>query len=100
MKTKKDNKTELIKFRITKAEKEKIIRNAESENKSLSCYILQKILYESMDKPAPLPQIVDSYNLINEIHHRAEKSGNKILAGEISSLFQKYTAASGKGGNA
>ena len=43
MNTKNDTKSEIVKFRITKEEKEKLIKAAKSENESLSSYIQKKI---------------------------------------------------------
>lgn len=55
MKTKKDPKTEFIRFRVTPKEKDKLIHAAESGNESLSSYILKRSLQE-------YPGIFDSFH--------------------------------------
>lgn len=55
MNKKKNTKSEFIKFRITKEEKEKLIKTAKSENESLSSYIQKKIQQEYPNPFQSLP---------------------------------------------
>lgn len=70
MKTKKDTKSEIIKFRATKEMKGQLIKNAKSEDESLSSYIQKKLLQEYPDPFQSLPQIIDTINFFNEIYHK------------------------------
>lgn len=94
MNSKKDNKSEIVKFRITK--KEKLIKAAKSENESLSSYIQKKIQQEYPDPFQSLPQIIDINNSFNEIYHIIEKSGNEALTKEIFLLCHKYISNPGR----
>lgn len=94
MNSKKDNKSEIVKFRITK--KEKLIKAAKSENESLSSYIQKKIQQEYPDPFQSLPQIIDTNNFFNEIYHKIEKSGNETLTKEIFLLCHKYISNPGR----
>lgn len=96
MKKRKVTKSESIKFRITKEEKEKLIRIAESRNESLSSYILKRSLQEYPDTFRSLPQIIDTNNLVNEIYHMVKRNGNEALMGELSSLLHKHISNSGR----
>lgn len=96
MNSKKDTKSEIVKFRITKEEKEKLIKAAKSENKSLSSYIQKKIQQEDPDPFRYLPQIIDTNNLFNEIYHRIQKSGNETLANEILLYYYKHVSSIGR----
>lgn len=96
MNKKKDTKSEFIKFRITKEEKEKLIKTAKSENESLSSYIQKKIQQEEPNPFQSLPQIIDTNNFFNEIYHKIEKNGNETLAKEIFLLYHKYISNPGR----
>lgn len=96
MNTKNDTKSEIVKFRITKEEKEKLIKAAKSENESLSSYIQKKIQQECPDPFQSLPQIIDTNNFFSEIYHKIEKSGNETLIKEIFLLCHKYISNPGR----
>lgn len=96
MNSKKDTKSEIVKFRITKEEKEKLIRAAKSDNKSLSSYIQKKIQQEYPDPFQSLPHIIDINNSFNDIYHIIEKSGNETLTKEIFLLCHKYISSPGR----
>ena len=96
MNTKNDTKSEIVKFRITKEEKEKLIKAAKSENESLSSYIQKKIQQEYPDPFQSLPQIIDTNYFFNEIYHKIEKSGNETLTKEIFLLCHKYISSHGR----
>lgn len=96
MNSKKDTKSEIVKFRITKEEKEKLIKAAKSENESLSSYIQRKIQQEYPDPFQSLPHIIDTINSLNEIYHKVEKSGNETLTKEIFLLCHKYISNPGR----
>lgn len=96
MKTNKYPKTEVIRFRTTKEEKEKIAKKAKSQNESLSSYIQKKIHQEYADPFQSLPQIIDTNNFFNEIYHKIEKYGNETLTKEIYLLYHKYISNSGR----
>ncbi len=96
MKTKKDSKSETIKFRTTKETKEQLIKNAKSENETLSAYIQKKLLQEYLNPFQSLPQIIDNINFFNEIYHKIEKSGNETLTKEVYLLYHQYISHSGR----
>lgn len=93
---KKATKSESVKFRITKEEKEKLVKTAKSENESLSSYIQKKICQEYPDPFQLLPHIIDTNNFFNEVYHIIEKNGNEALAKEIFLLYHRYIPNSGR----
>lgn len=96
MNMKKDTKSESVKFRITKEEKEKLVKTAKSENENLSSYIQKKIKQEYPNPLLSFPQIIDNTNFFNEIYHKIEKSGNETLLKEVYLLYHKYISNSGR----
>lgn len=83
-------KTESIKIRITKKDKDRLMKKAKSSNESLSGYMLRKSLCGDSDLSSVIPQEIDIWNFFNEIYHEIDKKGSEQLKADIQSIYQKY----------
>lgn len=90
MRTKKETKTEILKVRLTKEQKEKLKNKADAESENLSSFILRIALHENFNPSLPFPQIIETDNFINEIYHKIKNCNDETLKQDILSLYEKY----------
>lgn len=90
MESKTESKTESIKLRVTKTEKNRLIALAKVKKESLSSYMLKKSLEDSLESYDTMPDKIEICNLMNEIYHEVEKNGNQKLRKNIRQIYQNY----------
>ena len=83
-------KNEFIKIRISKKDKETLMKLSQKNKETISSYILHKSLYENADSPINLAQQIDTINFINEIYHKLNASADELLKAEIKALCNSY----------
>lgn len=89
MKSNTKSKTEFIKIRVNKQEKEKLKKIANIANESLSSYILKECLRTDTDYLNSLPNAIESLNLLNEICHEINKCNDEQLKNSIKNMLNK-----------
>lgn len=85
-----ERKDEIIKFRVSMQDKKTLKQLADSNNESLSSYILRKSLYEASNLSNLLPLMVDTTNFFKEIFHKIQKNGNRQLISDVLQLYQNH----------
>ena len=83
-------KNEFIKIRISKKDKETLMKISQKNKKSISSYMLHKSLCGNADSPINLAQQIDTLNFINEIYHIINSSADELLKAEIKALCNSY----------
>ena len=83
-------KNEFIKIRISKKDKETLMKLSQKNKETISSYILHKSLYENVDSPINLAQQIDTINFINEIYHKINASADELLKAEVKVLCNSY----------
>lgn len=89
MKSNTKTKTEFIKIRVNKQEKEKLKKLANITNESLSSYILKKSLRKDTDNLNSLPNAIESLNLLNEVWHEINKCNDEQFKNRIKNILNK-----------
>lgn len=84
-----NNKTEWIKIRISKSEKEQLQKIAADNHTTLSAYILQKSLCTDDIQQSSLPEAIESLNLANEIYHEISKCNDERLKTKIKNIIER-----------
>lgn len=83
-------KNDFIKIRISKTDKETLMKLSQKNKETISSYILHKSLYENADSPINLAQQIDTLNFINEIYHKINASADELLKAEVKALCNSY----------
>lgn len=83
-------KDEFIKIRISKKDKETLMKLSQRENESLSSFILRKSLCHESVSGNTLSQQINTINFINEIYHKVSKSDNEKLRKEVATICNTY----------
>ena len=84
---KNNTKTESIKIKVSKLEKEKLKQLASTAGKELAPYIRQKCLCTDYDFLESLPTAIEAWNLLNEICHEIEKCNDTSLKKRIKNIL-------------
>lgn len=84
-----NNKTEWIKIRISKSEKEQLQKIAADNHITLSAYILHKSLCTDDIQQSSLPDAIESLNLASEIYHEISKCNDEHLKKRIENIIEK-----------
>lgn len=85
-----ESKTESIKLRVTKTEKDRLISLSKAKKESLSSYMLRKSLEDSQGAYDVIPDKIEICNFMNEIYHEIEKCDNPQLKRNIRKIYQNY----------
>lgn len=84
-------KNKIINIRVTEEEKERLIKLAKKEKKTVSMYLVQKGLSEgSGTESVFLPEQVETINLMNELWHRVQKCNDRELKTDIDALLENF----------
>lgn len=86
---KSNTKNEYIKIRVTKQEKEHLKKQADTQGKTLSAYMLEQGMRTNSICKAPSPDTIDNYDLLNEIYHQIRKSNDDHLKNRIESIIER-----------
>ena len=83
-------KDQYIKIRVTKQEKERLLKLAGKEKNTLSNYLLHKGLAETDGTGGiPLPEKIEILDFLNEVYHESQKCGDEKLGESIKLFYQK-----------
>lgn len=82
-------KTEEIKIRISRENKEKIKKMAEKKNISMSRYMTEKALEESEDILMMIPDAVRTWESYSEILYLVEKTHDRQLIKAVKEIIEK-----------
>lgn len=85
------NKSEILKIRISKEQKEIIERNAKEENVSVSTYVRNECMKNTTHLLKQIPECIQLWDLCNDIYHTIEKYHNEELSTDIKTIFTKYS---------
>ena len=85
-----ERKQEFIKVRISKKDKDKLLKLSKQSKESLSSYILNKSLCTTDNSTIALPQQINMVNFINEIYHEINKSKNELLKEKVKTICNSY----------
>ena len=83
-------KNEFIKIRISKKDKETLMKLSQKNKESISSYMLHKSLCENTASPINLAHQIDTINFINEIYHKINASADELLKAEVKALCNSY----------
>lgn len=87
-------KDEYIKIRISKKDKEKLIKLSNKENETLSSYILRKSLDQksvsSYTFPYFTPFEIQLRTFVSEVYHEINKSDNEVLKRNVIAICNNY----------
>lgn len=86
-----ESKKESIKLRVTKKEKDRLVKLSKAKKETLSGYMLRKGLDDSQNAYSTLPERIEFCTFMNDIYHEIAKSGNGQLERSIKKLYQNYT---------
>lgn len=86
---KSNTKNEYIKIRVTKQEKEHLKKQADTQGKTLSAYMLEQGMRTNSICKAPSPDTIDTYDLLNEIYHQVRKSDDEPLKSRIKHIMER-----------
>lgn len=93
-----ETKSEIIKIRVSKKDKEKIKTMSRLNNETLTSYLLRKGLEEDADFFCHMPDRVESCGLLNEIYHRIIMRCGRQLEWEVQAAFREALRDYGNGG--
>ena len=90
-KSQKTRKQEQVIFRCTKAEKEQLDCNARAQGLSVGRYLIKCSLEQPFtnNELEMIPDLVETWNQINELCHLVEASGDKLLLDKVKSCLNK-----------
>ena len=83
-------KNTFIKIRISKKDKETLMKLSKKNKEYISSYMLHKSLCENADSPINLTQQIDTLNFINEIYHKINASDDELLKADVKALCNSY----------
>lgn len=83
-------KKESIKLRVTKKEKDKLVKLSKAKKETLSGYMLRKSLDDSQNAYCTLPERIEFCTFMNDIYHEIAKTGNEQLEKSIEKIYQNY----------
>lgn len=86
-----ESKSESIKIRVTKEQKDNLVELAKSNKESLSGYILRKSLDNRQDSYGSLPEKIQICCLMNELYHEIAKRGDEQLIRDVKRIYKNYT---------
>lgn len=79
-----------IRIRISKKDKDKLLKLSRKDKKSVSNYILHKSLDENTVSSLTLAEQINIINFINDIYHRIDASDDIHLKKEVKKLCNSY----------
>ena len=85
-----EKKEKVINIRITKTDKDKLMKLAQQNNETLSNYILQRSLCTHSTSSETLPQSIHLINFINEIYHNITSYNDNELTEIITSICKSH----------
>ncbi len=85
-----DVKDELIKIRISRKDKETLKQIASSEGLTLSAYTLQKIMSDDMISRKDIPNLIQTWDILNTLCREIRESGSQHLITRMDSLMDRY----------
>lgn len=79
-----------IRIRISKEDKDTLLKLSRKDKKSVSNYILHKSLYENTVSSLTLTKQINIINFINDIYHRINASSDNHLKAEVKKICNSY----------
>lgn len=83
-----NKKNESIKLRVSKEDKEKLLQLSKARHETLSSYLLHSSLQPHSGFETSIPQIIDTFNLFNEIYHEIQKYPDNQLKEKIMIIYK------------
>lgn len=87
-----ERKQEFIKIRISKKDKETLLKLSKKSKESLSSYILHKSLCTTDNSTIALPQQIDYIKFISDIYHEINKSDDEHLKDQVKTICNSYSS--------
>lgn len=86
---KNNRKDEVIRIRTSKTEKEALMQCAASTNQKLSEYVRHKISSEDSISRKEIPNLIQTWTMLNTLCREIEKSGDKHLIDTMNRILRQ-----------